>query len=638
MNFIIVQFPIILVSLAYSAGIFISNYSSGIKEVTSLFVSFCFLIVLIVLEKYLKRKDAFKTYFILSSIVVLSFLINSLRISPRNQNYGSLKSEIIITKLFNSNEKYQNCIAKDISNSRKYLAVIPVADSKYYKVGTKLFVEAETEKLDGLSIPNNFNFTEYLNKKDVHTRMLIHNYTETTDKLKVSSKIEDKIDESSLGNSSKGLIKALVLGRKDGIPDRLMDSFSDSGIMHLLALSGLHIGILTVILTFLLRPLKLIKRGKLIRSFVVVGLLWYYAYITGFSSSIIRATIMFSIIVIGHGMRREVNIYNSLAIAALVLLIINPNYLFDVGFQLSFSAVIGIVWIFPMLNKLWRPRSKVVRYVWSLLIVSIAAQIATFPFTVFYFHKFSGLFFVANIIEIPLITILLAFSYLIIVLLMFGFEYNLLVYIYDKTVNVIEWVSLEISRIESMIFDDIFIDKLTVVILFILIISTIILFQTKKNKYLFVGLMAIVSLQISVIYQTVKTSNKQVLMIAKNEILLQNSNEYSTNKEEGAKLFSNYTKAKKLKLTAPILDDIFSFDNNYYWRIGENIESNPIQEQHSIIVDKQSKSNPEKIVNNNSVGVIYSGYKNSRDKTRWDYFCERNNIAFYDVNEKLFVD
>ena len=638
MNFIIVQFPIILVSLAYSAGIFISNYSSGIKEVTSLFVSFCFLIVLIVLEKYLKRKDAFKTYFILSSIVVLSFLINSLRISPRNQNYGSLKSEIIITKLFNSNEKYQNCIAKDISNSRKYLAVIPVADSKYYKVGTKLFVEAETEKLDGLSIPNNFNFTEYLNKKDVHTRMLIHNYTETTDKLKVSSKIEDKIDESSLGNSSKGLIKALVLGRKDGIPDRLMDSFSDSGIMHLLALSGLHIGILTVILTFLLRPLKLIKRGKLIRSFVVVGLLWYYAYITGFSSSIIRATIMFSIIVIGHGMRREVNIYNSLAIAALVLLIINPNYLFDVGFQLSFSAVIGIVWIFPMLNKLWRPRSKVVRYVWSLLIVSIAAQIATFPFTVFYFHKFSGLFFVANIIEIPLITILLAFSYLIIVLLMFGFEYNLLVYIYDKTVNIIEWVSLEISRIESMIFDDIFIDKLTVVILFILIISTIILFQTKKNKYLFVGLMAIVSLQISVIYQTVKTSNKQVLMIAKNEILLQNSNEYSTNKEEGAKLFSNYTKAKKLKLTTPILEDIFSFDNKYYWRIGENIESNPIQEQHSIIVDKQSKSNPEKIVNNNSVGVIYSGYKTSRDKTRWEYFCERNNIAFYDVNEKLFVD
>ncbi|MCK5906615.1 MAG: ComEC/Rec2 family competence protein, partial [Flavobacteriales bacterium] len=302
MNFIIVQFPIILVSLAYSAGIFISNYSSGIKEVTSLFVSFCFLIVLIVLEKYLKRKDAFKTYFILSSIVVLSFLINSLRISPRNQNYGSLKSEIIITKLFNSNEKYQNCIAKDVSNSRKYLAVIPVADSKYYKVGTKLFVEAETEKLDGLSIPNNFNFTEYLKKKDVHTRMLIHNYTETTDKLTVSRKIEDKVDESSLEDNSKGLMKALVLGRKDGVPDKLMDSFSDSGIMHLLALSGLHIGILTVILTFLLRPLKLFKRGKLIRSLVVVVLLWYYAYITGFSSSIIRATIMFSIIVIGHGM------------------------------------------------------------------------------------------------------------------------------------------------------------------------------------------------------------------------------------------------------------------------------------------------------------------------------------------------
>ena len=86
------------------------------------------------------------------------------------------------------------------------------------------------------------------------------------------------------------------------------------------------------------------------------------------------------------------------------------------------------------------------------------------------------------------------------------------------------------------------------------------------------------------------------------------------------------------------MDDIFSFDNNYYWRIGENVESNPIQDQHSVIVDKQSKSNPELIVNNNTVGVIYSGYKNSRSKTRWEYYCSRNNVTFYDVNERLFVD
>ena len=637
MNFVIVKFPIILISIAYSLGILLSNSKLEINDNLSIALVSFILISLPIIEKLLKGRNKFKTFLLLASVFVISFIFNSSRIHNHNPvGTSTIKTEITISRLFNSYPNYQNCIAKDVYTSRKYLTVIPIVDSNNYKIGTKLFVKAKIEPLNGLVIPNNFNFSQYLERKNVNSKMLVGNYIETTNKHSISRTIEDKIDESRLSESSKSLMKALVLGRKDGVSDKLMASFSDSGIMHLLALSGLHIGILTIILTFLLRPLKLLKRGKLIRSIVVVGLLWYYSYITGFSSSIIRATIMFSIIVIGNGLRREVNIFNSLAIAALVLLIINPYYLFDVGFQLGFSAVIGIVWLFPMFAKLWRPKYKVVKYIWSLLLVSISAQIATFPFTIFYFHKFSGLFFVANIIEIPLITVLLALSYLVISLLMFGIEFDFLVFGYDKLVSIIEWVSIEISRMKSFIFYDIFIDKLEIVLLFFLIISITVFFQSKKVKYLYIGLISVISIQISVFIQKLETSKNNVLMMAKNEIILQKGNKYTTNTNEGAKLFYNYAKANKLKQSDSILDNVFYFNDNYYWKIDKNFKYNPILYPHTIIVGRKSKSNPEMIVNDKTQSVIYSGYENSSSKSRWEYFCSRKNIKFDDVNNMLY--
>jgi len=637
MNLIVLQFPAILISIAYALGIFINNYSLGLKSNLSFYIGLGFLFLIIVLEKYLKLKDDFKTILILTFIVLFSFLINSSRNNEFYKDDITINSEVVITKLFGSNAKYQNCIVEDLSSYKKYLVQINLKDSSKYKIGSKLFVNGILKQLSGLTIPNSFNFREYLKKRDVRHKLIIFNYIETVSELKISNNIEDKIDKSKLANSSKGLMKALVLGRKDSVPDDLLQSFSDSGVMHLLALSGLHIGILTIILTFLLRPVKLLRRGKLIRSLIVVMFLWFYAYITGFSSSIIRATIMFSIIVFGHGMRREISIFNSLAIAALVLLIINPNYLFDVGFQLSFSAVIGIIWIFPLLNKLWRPKHKVVKYFWSLLLVSISAQVATFPFTIYYFHKFSGLFFIANIIEIPLITVLLGLSYLVIVLMLFKVEFDFLIYIYDKTVIVIEWISIKISMVESMIFNHIYIDTIIVTMLFLLIISIIIFVQSGSVKYFFTFLIAILFIQIYSVYKTSETSVKLSLMIANDEIFIQDGYYYSTNCSEKSKLFSNYIMANRLKHKPITVGDLFIFDNKYYWRIGDSIDSNPIRVNHIVIVDKLIHLNPGKIMNVNTMGVIYSGYKNSNSKIRWESFCTKNDIAFYNTNENLFV-
>ena len=636
MNFIIVQFPIIAVVIAYALGIFIGNYNYGITTGSYFLLGLITLVLVIIFEKYFKIINHSKTYVLLLSVIIFSFFINSARANYIQDNSTELKSEVLITKLFSSNSKYQNCIVKDLNDSHKYVAKIRLYDSTEFKVGTMLFINAEIRELNSLDIPNNFNFSKYLEKRNIYKKIEIKSYVNTFGKHSTSRRIDDRISNSNLDIGSKGLMKALVLGRKDGITDEVMESFSDSGIMHLLALSGLHIGILTLVLSFLLKPLKLLRRGKLLRSIIVVFLLWYYAYITGFSSSIVRATIMFSVIVVGNGMNRPVNIFNSLAIAALTLLIINPNYLFDVGFQLSFSAVIGIVWLFPMLSKFWQPKYKVVKYFWSILLVSISAQIATFPFTVYYFHKFSGLFFIANIIEIPLITILLMLSYLIMVLMFFGLEFNLLNYVYNKTVFSIEFVSKQISAFENMIFDNLFIDKLTVLLLFSLVISIIISLQYRRVKYLYTILIITLSVQILSFTKMVSTEEKQTLMIARNEIFIQEGCQYKTSIEYGAKIFSNYALANKLNLNDSIINSAFYFDDNYYLRLTKSIKSNPIVEEHYILIDNIVKKNPEIFVNENTLGVIYSGYEKSSYKLRWNHYCSQNNIAFFDTNEKMY--
>ena len=636
------KFPLILSSIAYALGIILASYITSYSYLGALILSTVILIGLFFFEKYLKHKDYLKTSLIIISILVISTLLNFSRINLNQEiNETIINTEIVILKTFNRNLKFQNSIVEEKYGRKKYLAQISLVDSEYYKIGESLFVTAEIEKISQLIIPNNFDFTQYLKRKGIENKLVVNNRIKTSNddinSITISSNLDSKINNGNLKDNSKGLLKALVLGRKDDISDELISSFSDSGIMHLLALSGLHIGILTWILSFLLKPIIFLKNGTFIRSIILVILLWAYAYITGFSSSIIRATIMFSMIVIGNGLKRQVNIYNSLAIAALILLLQNPNNIFDVGFQLSFSAVIGIVWMFPIMNQVWKPKFIVIKYFWELLLVSFAAQIATLPLTIYYFHKFSGLFFIANIIEIPAITLLLGLSYLYIVLLFIGVEANWFNFIYDKTVVFIEYVSMQISSVESMIFNNIFIDKLLVLMLSLIIVSILLLIQQNRVKYIFSILILLIMIQLTSIYKTKNISDNVIMMMANDEVFFQNGHKCFNMNDDDKSIFSNYIIANNIVANDTLLDDVFVFNKHFFWEINSSKVDNPISTKHTIIVNKNSIVSPEKGVNSNTTLVIYSGYKNSYNKNRWEYYCLTNNITFHSVRDSLYV-
>jgi competence protein ComEC len=203
------------------------------------------------------------------------------------------------------------------------------------------------------------------------------------------------------------VLAALTLGYQEEISDDLYEAYSNSGAMHILSVSGLHVGIIYAVFTFLFSFLEKLPRGKILKSLIIITLLMTYAFITGLSPSVLRASIMFSLVAFGNSFLYKSKIYNTIFFSALILLLINPNYLFDIGFQLSYVAVLGIVFFQPMFKNLLVVHNKPLRWCWELFCVSIAAQIATFPLGMFYFSKFSNYFLLTNYLAIPISTLII---------------------------------------------------------------------------------------------------------------------------------------------------------------------------------------------------------------------------------------
>ena len=204
------------------------------------------------------------------------------------------------------------------------------------------------------------------------------------------------------------VLSALTIGDKTELSDSVRESYSVAGASHILALSGLHIGLLYTMIFFILKPIA--RRGNIgraIRSVLLLILLWAFAFFTGLSPSVVRSVSMFSILAMADMVGRQPLSLNTLAAAAWLMLFCNPAWLFDVGFQLSFLAVASILLIQKPIYHLITVKGRIGKYIWGLMSVSVAAQIGTAPLVMFYFSRFSVHFLLTNLVVIPFITIIL---------------------------------------------------------------------------------------------------------------------------------------------------------------------------------------------------------------------------------------
>ncbi|MFY0628498.1 MAG: ComEC/Rec2 family competence protein [Reichenbachiella sp.] len=282
-----------------------------------------------------------------------------------------------------------------------------------YAYGDKLLIKGNPFLIQPPKNPHEFNYAAYMADQNI----FFQQFPDTSSIIKIDSNLgnpiftkiyrlrkefESVISTRIAGFKEQAVAKALLLGIKDQLDPQLKQAFSAAGAMHVLAVSGLHVGVIYMILIWMFKSIRNSIFQTYLLPILILVFLWFYAVLTGFSPSIFRAVTMFSVIIIGKILQRNSNIYNSLAVSAFILLLINPFHLFAVGFQLSYLAVIGIVYFFDKFYLLIQPTTIIMDEIWKLTCVSIAAQIATAPISIYYFHQFPTYFMVSNLLVIPL--------------------------------------------------------------------------------------------------------------------------------------------------------------------------------------------------------------------------------------------
>lgn len=278
--------------------------------------------------------------------------------------------------------------------------------------GDRILVRGKPQLLQPPQNPFEFDFKRFLSFKNIYYQQFLK-----SDQVQLISSIKTKdlmyysfiarewgtkqLKAQLPNKKEQAIALALTLGVTDGIDNELQSAYASSGAMHVLAVSGLHVGILYGIVMLLLTPLRNQSWGRWVIAVIGLVVLWSFAFITGLSPSVLRAVTMFSFIAIAKPFGRRTSIYNTLAASAFILLLFDPYLIMSVGFQLSYLAVLGIVTIHRPLYLAWEPKSAALDWIWNISCVSIAAQLATFSLGVLYFHQFPVYFLFSNLFVIP---------------------------------------------------------------------------------------------------------------------------------------------------------------------------------------------------------------------------------------------
>ncbi len=292
-----------------------------------------------------------------------------------------------------------------------------------------------------------------------------------------------KLQTFSFSKDSLAIISALCLGERQNISKTLQNTYTDAGVIHILALSGLHIGILLLFLNRLLRPLERIKHGRRLKISLILLILWGFGMVTGLSASVVRSITMFSILAIAMQLKRPTNTYNTLAISIFILLLCKPLLVFDVGFQLSYCAVIAIISITPLLARLWHPRHWLVQLYWRIFTVSCAAQIGILPISLYYFHQFSGLFLLSNLVILPCLGGIIGAGFIIIVLGSIDMLPHSLVTLFDTVILAMNAFVHWVAQQDIFLFKAISFQLSALFISYVLIVSCYKFWTTALYKY-----------------------------------------------------------------------------------------------------------------------------------------------------------
>lgn len=463
--------------------------------------------------------------------------------------------------------------------SLKMMAFIDSAHVQNLKYGDVLFIQSQIHLLKSNSNPGQFDYAEYLARKHIyHQTRIADGYYFKMDSAKgnfiirfsqnLQQKLIDIYAEAGISGDEFAVLSALTLGYKSNIDEDTVLAFGATGTTHVLAVSGIHVGLIYLILMFFMQWIKETSpKVRFFKFLVIVINLWLFALISGMSPSVLRAALMFSLFTAGSFYNRKLNMYNIMAGSALILLLNNPFLLFDIGFQLSYLAVFSIVALQKPIENLFEPGNKVLRHIWSLTSVTLAAQLGTTPLTLYYFHQFPVYFLFSNLVLVPVSSLVL---YSAVVLIAISFSSWLAALIAKLVVWQVQFMTFTAKWIATWpmaTWADVYISRIDMAFMYTIIVFIIIWLQSKKYNHLIRILYIVVLFAgIKLIFQLytiqkpalwVHNTNKgiTVSLVEHNKLLNINDSVGFSHFENTEKFISQFTAENELLKLHPLVID-----------------------------------------------------------------------------------
>ena len=425
------------------------------------------------------------------------------------------------------------------SNGKAILYLQKNSLSQSLNYGDVILVKGSLGELSGPKNPGEFNYKQFLGYDQIyHQHYIPQNNFYLLDReqgnaiisasIKTGQFLEAQLERYIRSPRSLAIAKALTLGIKDELDNDLRNAYAAAGAMHVLAVSGLHVGIIFLIVATIFKKWRKHKKGRIVFALISLFILWFYAFITGLSPSVLRAATMFSFIIIAQAMKRRTNIYNTVAASAFVLLCFNPYLLFSVGFQLSYLAVLGIVFFQPKIYRLLQFKHSLVDKIWSITAVSIAAQLATAPLGLLYFHQFPTYFFLSNLVVIPAAFIILNSTLLLLISAAIPAIAQVLGLGIDYFIQMINYLVFGLNIFPNSLIDGIFISTPEAWLIYLIIGCFALLITYQKIQFLKAALVFCLLLSSSIIARQYSNFNSKKLTV------------YDTGKSESIALKSGF--------------------------------------------------------------------------------------------------
>ena len=671
----ILQFPLIKIALLFIFGIVLSFYLKP-NPIIVIWALFIVVPIYSIIFFYSIKQDFQNNLFGYSTLLI-SVLVGistyTLQNDLLNKNHycNQLKTfdkehllEITVQEKLKFSEFNYRFIAKiNRFNNKKSFGKLILNIRKdslnisEIGIGSVLKIKAFLSKNKPIKNPNQFDYGKYLENQNIYAQV----YCDLNN-VQISSVVNKNIwyhaavfrnriitnlDKNGFGKNELAVITALILGQQQDISQETIQDYQLAGAIHVLSVSGLHVGFILYFVGLLLKPFPNTKKWKFNKLIITILCLWVFGFIAGLAPSILRSVVMFSFVAIGRYLGRGVNIYNTLLVSALIILLVKPSFLFDVGFQLSYISLFFIIWLQPLFAGIWRPKNKIIIFFWDIITVSFAAQIGAMGLSIYYFHQFPELFFITNLIILPAMGFILGYGVFIMILAYLDYIPLPLMKILEYSITILNKIIGYIASFEQFILKDISINKTMLCFSYLMIFLIVIYLKKPKFYKLAFALTSIIIFQISILSSKYYYQNQTELVvfnIKKKSIITQRFGQKTIvycedsilktkniNSNIQQYLTGNFSEISSKKAIPNLL-----FFKNKKILILNNVPINPKSLNPDILLITNSpKLNLERFLRVCQPKIIVADASNFKSYIKiWKSSCQKSKIDFHSTIEK----